>query len=334
MSRRPARSRRISFAGNSSFALPAPAVTSIYPPVGLRRGSGVAVTITGINFRTGAQVSIGGIAASSVVVMSSTSITAVTPTFSGDSIADVTVRNADGQSATLAQSYMVRQAFGWWKQSRGVTFATAPVITTWGDQSGNGNDGTDPGATHRPQVTAGYRNGKDAINFSGGSAPGNFLLQASSAVASGAAYTLLYVGSGGNQSGAFYTIRTTAPASSVLLFHVAANSQYIYTDGVGGLVLVAVPDALINSDFYMQVSVPDRNGADIVPRFNGVNRSVTVSSAIIAESGTNGGWIGNDTAVAQCLGATVLEMAVIPGSLSNAEQTIWESYVKSEYNFT
>jgi hypothetical protein len=56
----------------------APTVTGISPNSGPTAG-GTAVTITGTNFATGATVSFGGTAATNVVVVSSTSITATTP---------------------------------------------------------------------------------------------------------------------------------------------------------------------------------------------------------------------------------------------------------------
>ena len=78
---------------------PAPTVTSITPDTG-PTGGGTAVTITGTNFQSGATVRIGGVSASSVNVVSSTSITAVTPAHSaGD--CDVVVTNPDTQSGTL-----------------------------------------------------------------------------------------------------------------------------------------------------------------------------------------------------------------------------------------
>ena len=57
----------------------APTVTSVTPNNGSTAG-GNSVTITGTNFASGAMVTFGGNGATSVVVVSSTSITAKTPT--------------------------------------------------------------------------------------------------------------------------------------------------------------------------------------------------------------------------------------------------------------
>lgn len=65
---------------------------------------GVTVTITGLRFRAGATVTIGGIAATSVVIVSSTSITCTAPAVA-ENIVDVVVTNANGESGTLVQGF-------------------------------------------------------------------------------------------------------------------------------------------------------------------------------------------------------------------------------------
>jgi hypothetical protein len=81
-----------------------PTVSSIDPSSGPLAG-GTAVTITGTGFEAGATVTIGGASATSVVVVSDTSITAVTP--SGTAGAkDVVATNADsGLTGTLAGGF-------------------------------------------------------------------------------------------------------------------------------------------------------------------------------------------------------------------------------------
>ncbi|MGA9771367.1 MAG: IPT/TIG domain-containing protein, partial [Blastocatellia bacterium] len=80
-----------------------PTVTGITPNSGTTLG-GTNVTITGTNFATGATVTIGGAAATSVNVASGTSITATTPSHTEGTV-DVVVRNADNQTATLANGF-------------------------------------------------------------------------------------------------------------------------------------------------------------------------------------------------------------------------------------
>lgn len=78
-------------------------VASISPATGPSAG-GTAVTITGTNFAAGATVSFGFGAASHVVVVNSTTITATTPPSVGGS-ANVKVVNPDGTSGSLAGGF-------------------------------------------------------------------------------------------------------------------------------------------------------------------------------------------------------------------------------------
>ncbi len=82
---------------------PPPTFVSIVPDNGAAAG-GTAVTITGANFQPGATVTIGGAAATSVVVVSRTSITAVTPAGSVGA-RDVVITNADGVAVTAAGAF-------------------------------------------------------------------------------------------------------------------------------------------------------------------------------------------------------------------------------------
>ncbi|MFY9908302.1 MAG: IPT/TIG domain-containing protein, partial [Candidatus Sulfotelmatobacter sp.] len=81
----------------------APTVTSVSPNTGSTAG-GTAVTITGTNFATGATVTFGSAAATNVVVVSSTSITATTPAGSAGAVT-VTVTNVGSQSGSLANGF-------------------------------------------------------------------------------------------------------------------------------------------------------------------------------------------------------------------------------------
>jgi hypothetical protein len=82
---------------------PAPTVVSISPTTGSQYG-GTSVTITGTNFVAGATVALGGVAATGVTVVSSTSITATTGArHPGGS--DVVITNPDTQSGTLVSGY-------------------------------------------------------------------------------------------------------------------------------------------------------------------------------------------------------------------------------------
>jgi PKD repeat protein len=67
-----------------------PRITSVAPTLGATSG-GTALTIIGANFTNGLAVSIGGIPATNVAVLSSTSITATSPSFTSDGAKDIKV---------------------------------------------------------------------------------------------------------------------------------------------------------------------------------------------------------------------------------------------------
>ena len=82
---------------------PSPTLSTVSPVSGPAAG-GTAVTLSGTNFAAGATVSVGGAAATSVVVVSSTRITAVTPAGAAGA-RDVRVTLSGGQSATLTGGF-------------------------------------------------------------------------------------------------------------------------------------------------------------------------------------------------------------------------------------
>jgi hypothetical protein len=79
------------------------AVTGINPGAGPTAG-GTPVTITGTNFHAGASVSLGGTTATSVVVVNSATITAVTGAHTAG-VVDVAVTNPDSQSGILNNGF-------------------------------------------------------------------------------------------------------------------------------------------------------------------------------------------------------------------------------------
>ncbi len=105
--------------------IPGPTVTSVSPSSGAVAG-GTAVTITGTNFAAGATVTFGSTAATSVVVVNSTTITATTPAGSAGA-ATVTVTNSGGQSGSLAS---------------GFTYIGTPTVSSVSPNSGSTSGGT------------------------------------------------------------------------------------------------------------------------------------------------------------------------------------------------
>jgi len=80
-----------------------PTLTSVSPNSGSTAG-GTSVTISGTNFSSGATVRFDTTAATNVNVVSSTSITANTPSHAAGPV-NVVVTNANGQSATLTSAF-------------------------------------------------------------------------------------------------------------------------------------------------------------------------------------------------------------------------------------
>lgn len=93
----------LAVSGRPVEAAPAPTVTAVSPALGPSAG-GTTITITGTGFDSGASVTVGGVAATSVTFVSATSITAVTPAGTPGA-ALVTVTNGDTQSATLSGAF-------------------------------------------------------------------------------------------------------------------------------------------------------------------------------------------------------------------------------------
>jgi hypothetical protein len=139
----------------------APTVSSITPNSGTANG-GTAVTITGTGFSPGATVKLGGTAATNVVVMSSTSITATTVAHAAGSV-DVVLTNSDGQSGSLSGGYtyasspgggisfvQVKSAAATSASSVAITYPAAQsagnlnlVAVMWGDTTSAVNSVTD-----------------------------------------------------------------------------------------------------------------------------------------------------------------------------------------------
>jgi acid phosphatase len=82
---------------------PAPTVSTVSPTSGPTAG-GTQITITGTNFAAGATVSVGGTAATGVVVSNSTTITADTPAHAAGTV-DVVVTNATGESGAKTNAF-------------------------------------------------------------------------------------------------------------------------------------------------------------------------------------------------------------------------------------
>jgi hypothetical protein len=105
----------------------APTVSSVSPNNGTTAG-GTGITVTGTGFVSGATVTLGGTAATSVVVVNGTTMTATTAAHVAGSVT-VSVTNADTQSGSLANGFTY-------------TSATAPTVSNVSPGSGPALGGT------------------------------------------------------------------------------------------------------------------------------------------------------------------------------------------------
>ncbi|MCL5734933.1 MAG: IPT/TIG domain-containing protein [Actinobacteria bacterium] len=84
----------------NDYAYGGPTVTALTPNGQFTTAAGTAVTLTGTGFVPGATVAFGSVAATSVVVVSPTQITCVSPAQAALGVVDVTVTTAAGTSPT------------------------------------------------------------------------------------------------------------------------------------------------------------------------------------------------------------------------------------------
>jgi hypothetical protein len=108
---------------------PAPVVSDVSPTSGATSG-GTDVSITGANFAGGAAVTFGGVPATNVTVLSTTTITARTPLHSAGSV-DVVVANPDNYTGTLPAGFTYTD-----------TSPTAPIVSGVSPNSGPISGGT------------------------------------------------------------------------------------------------------------------------------------------------------------------------------------------------
>jgi hypothetical protein len=93
----------VSVGCDSNDDLPTPTVNTVTPATGDVEG-GTAVTLTGTNYVAGQTVTFDEFSATNVVVVNSTTITAVTPSHEPGSV-DVQVTNTDGGKGTLGGGF-------------------------------------------------------------------------------------------------------------------------------------------------------------------------------------------------------------------------------------
>lgn len=127
---------------------PAPTVGSVTPPTG-NVGGGTAVTISGTNFQSGATVTFGGVAATNVAFVNSSTITATTPAHTAGAV-DVVVHNPDGQTGTKTSGFTYTTSLAAPANVVAAASSTTQVNITW-----NAVDGATSYQVSRRSATSG-----------------------------------------------------------------------------------------------------------------------------------------------------------------------------------
>ena len=252
-----------------------PVVTIVTPNTGPAAG-GTAVTITGSNFKTGATVTFGGMAASDVVFVSSNQITCTTPTHIPETV-DVRITNPDAQFGVLLNGFTF--------------FSTAAQVSLPNTGGGTGNVVTVPinAANINGMLAAGLTVNFDPTVLSVQSAstgtltagwafasnlkaPGQYRLSMSNASAVSGAGTLANI----------EFVVLGAPGSSSAL----TISEILLNDGV---ITVELADGIFNVDNVFNVSglVSFWNGATPV---SGTLLTLTGDQVYSAMSGLDGNY--------------------------------------------
>jgi hypothetical protein len=160
---------------------PAPIVQAVSPASGTT-GGGTVVRISGIGFRTGATVSIGGVPATGASVQRSTQIVAVTPAHAAGAV-NVVVTNPIGLAGTAVGAYT------YCSNAPTAPALTAPLSVPVDSVNGSASVSAAGGTTYRWSLVGGtITAGQDtnAITFAAGP-PGTFMGLGVNATASGCA---------------------------------------------------------------------------------------------------------------------------------------------------
>lgn len=125
--------------GGFTYQIP-PLLTSLSPTVGINQG-GTVVTLTGTSFQDGMTVKFGGSNCDNVEFESENTVTCTTPAMPTQTVS-VVVRNPDGLSSTLSNSFSFKGSWTWMDGNNLVGEATGlkpgarDSATFWTDSSG------------------------------------------------------------------------------------------------------------------------------------------------------------------------------------------------------
>lgn len=301
-----------------------PTVAGIAPNFGAAAG-GTAVTISGNHFNGATTVLIGGVPATSVVVVDDHTITAVTPALASGSINNVAVQGVVLSNAWLAFTPADLTLSGWWTSN----FATP----NWTPSASAGTSGARGNLTqHGGTVVNGTpQNGKIPASFPGTADLINATL--SSVLFTVGAGTLIVIMKPGGVP--------VAPSGNVYddpaVYEDGGNARVGLTYTTSGFGAFIFDGAVFKSKY---VACPTGAYHLVMMRWNGAVLGVTLDSApdstvaagpVVGLTGTMeimqgyaGGFVTGD----------VLDLMFAPSAISDANYTKIKNYALFKYNLT
>ena len=198
--------------------------------------------------------------------------------------------------------------------------ADTSSLTTWPDESGQGNDPTQGTADNRPTVQTNELNGFSVVRFDGTndvlavtlgaeiSAPNTVLAVTKSRLTT-VATNEYYVG-----------CRNSADAiSSTIFANASGTDDFSFYSGTEVRTGVA-----LDADFHYWVLLV--NGASSVLRKDGTDFSSDVGSLAIHEMGIGARADGNSF-----LDGDMAEVVIVNGALTTSELNLWDAYASALY---
>jgi hypothetical protein len=206
---------------DSSAGAAPPTLTSIAPDEGTEDG-GTAVTLTGTDFVSGATVTIGGAACTSVTFVNATSITAVTPAGTVGA-RDVVITNPDAQSDTLVGGFTYLSddpvvTISQPDRASITASAGTPVAVVW-----TATDLTDGDITAAAEVYSG--NVADGTAGYLGAGPPPFVIDTAEMSAGARVITVLSTDSDSNQAQATFTLTIGITGNTALEAFLKARAR-------------------------------------------------------------------------------------------------------------
>ena len=284
----------------TAISNPTPTVTAISPTSGPSSG-GTAVSITGTGFLAGSTVNFGGTVATGVTVVSSTSITAMTPAHAAG-VVNVVVTNAEEQSGTL---------------TNGFTYNPAPAVTAIAPNNGTPAGGTSvtvTGTSFLPGATLSL-GGTPATGLT--VASGTSITATTPAHAAGAVNVVVTNPDG--QTGTLangYTYSSTTPNiglgvgggdSSSATVTAGQNASYTLSiggDGLGGTAMLTCTGAPAGANCTVPAS--QQFNSTTPTTFNvGVTTTARTAGAILPAGFAPAAWLS---------AFAILGMVVVPGA--------------------